>query len=153
MQNGRVDATADLVAPVSCEDLFAELTVLGRYPAWLDIVSRAQPAGVDDDGLPVWTVDLRGKVGPFARSKRLRMVRTVLDPPRAVRFERRELDGRQHSPWVLDAQVVPHERGSRLTMNMHYGGGMFGGVLERVLRDEIERSRPRLLALLASPDR
>jgi hypothetical protein len=33
---------------------------------------------------------------------------------------------------------------------MHYGGGLFGHVLERVLGDEIERSKPRLLGLLAA---
>jgi len=33
-------------------------------------------------------------------------------------------------------------------MNLHYGGGLWGPVLERLLGDEIERSKPRLLALL-----
>jgi hypothetical protein len=33
-------------------------------------------------------------------------------------------------------------------MRLHYGGGLFGPVLERVLVEEIERSKPRLLALL-----
>jgi hypothetical protein len=79
------------------------------------------------------------------------MVRTVLDAPSHVRFERREHDGRSHSPWVLDAAVEPIGPGSRLTMNLHYGGSFGGAVLERMLRDEVERSRPRLLELLASP--
>jgi hypothetical protein len=34
-------------------------------------------------------------------------------------------------------------------MNLHYGGGLFQPVIERVLREEIERSRPRLLALVS----
>jgi hypothetical protein len=76
------------------------------------------------------------------------MVRTVHEPPTAVRFERDEHDGRTHSPWVLDASVVAVGDGSRLTMHLHYGGGLFGPVLEPLLRDEINRSRPRLLALL-----
>jgi hypothetical protein len=49
---------------------------------------------------------------------------------------------------VLDARVEAHGEGSRLTMHLHYGGGLFGPVLEKVLRDEIERSRPRLLRAL-----
>jgi hypothetical protein len=100
------------------------------------------------EGDDAWRVDLRGRLGPFARSKRLRMIRSHHDAPHAVRFERDEQDGRTHSPWVLDATVTVLEDGSRLTMHLHYGGGLFGPVLEPLLRDEIARSRPRLLALL-----
>ena len=138
-----MDVTADLEAPCPPEALFGIVEDLGRYPEWLEIVRRAEPTG---DG--AWAVDLRGRLGPLARVKRLRMVRTVHDPPTTVRFEREELDGRTHSPWVLDAAVAPVEAGgSRLTMHLHYGGGLFGPVLERLLGDEIERSKPRLLAL------
>jgi hypothetical protein len=88
----------------------------------------------------------------LARSKRLRMVRTELDAPRKVTFERRELDGRQHAAWRLQAEIADTSAGTTLTMRLHYGGGLWGPVLERVLGDEIQRSRPRLLALLASPE-
>jgi hypothetical protein len=144
-----VDVTAELDAPCAPEVLFEVVEDLGRYPQWLDIVPRAVPEqGRGDE--PEWTVDLRGRLGPFARSKRLRMVRTTHDVPARVVFERRELDGREHSPWVLSAEVTPAGgSGSRLTMHLHYGGGLWGPVLERLLRDEIEQSKPRLLALLA----
>jgi hypothetical protein len=138
-----VDVSATLDAPVAAERLFAWVEDLGRYPQWLDIVPRAEPV---DGG--AWLVDLRGRLGPLARSKRLRMVRTAHRSPLHARFEREELDGRSHSPWVLDAAVEETETGSRLTMRLHYGGGLFGPVLEKVLGDEIERSRPRLLACL-----
>jgi hypothetical protein len=78
------------------------------------------------------------------------MTRVALDAPHHVRFERDERDGRHHSPWVLEASVEPAEGGSRLTMQLHYGGSLFGPVLERVLGDEIERSRGRLLERLAA---
>lgn len=138
-----MDVTADLDAPHPPDRVFALVEALDRYPEWLDIVPRV--AAADGDA---WLVDLRGRLGPFARSKRLRMVRTRHTPPRAVRFERDERDGRSHSPWVLDATVEPRGDGSRLTMQLHYGGGLFGPVMERLLREEIERSRPRLLAVL-----
>ena len=79
------------------------------------------------------------------------MVRSIHDPEAGhVRFERREDDGRRHSPWVLDGQVVASESGSRLQMQLHYGGGLWtGGVLERVLADQITAGREQLLALLA----
>jgi hypothetical protein len=39
--------------------------------------------------------------------------------------------------------------GSSLAMRLHYGGSLWGPVLERLLGDEIQRSRPRLLDLVA----
>jgi hypothetical protein len=87
------------------------------------------------------------------------MVRTERDEPHRVTFERREHDGRSHSAWVLRATVDPiastgavatrEDDESRLTMELHYGGGLWGPVLERLLGDAIERSRPRLLACVA----
>ncbi|HEX6416916.1 MAG TPA: SRPBCC family protein [Acidimicrobiales bacterium] len=144
-----MDVTADLDAPCAPDALFAWVDDLGRYPEWLDIVPRA--SAVDphpDDPGPAWSVDLRGRLGPFARSKRLRMVRTVHEPGR-VRFERAEHDGRHHSPWVLSAEVHAIDGGSRLRMHLHYGGSLVGPLVERLLTDEITRSRPRLLALVA----
>jgi len=144
-----VDVTADLDAPCPPDTLFAWVDDLGRYPAWLDIVPRAEAAAPHpDDPGPAWSVDLRGRLGPFARSKRLRMVRTVHEPHR-VRFERAEHDGRNHSPWVLAAEVRAVDGGSRLTMHLHYGGSLVGPLVERLLADEITQSRPRLLALVA----
>ncbi|HET9609481.1 MAG TPA: SRPBCC family protein [Acidimicrobiales bacterium] len=144
-----MDVTADLDAPCPPDELFAWVDDLGRYPRWLDIVPRASAAEPHpDDPGPAWSVDLRGRLGPFARSKRLRMARTVHEP-RRVRFERVEHDGRQHSPWVLSAEVTGIAGGSRLRMHLHYGGSLVGPLVERLLADEIARSRPRLLALLA----
>ncbi len=140
-----MDVTAELTAPCAPEVLFRCVADLGLYPRWLDIVPRAVPEDGDE---PAWVVDLRGRLGPFARSKRLRMVRTTQDAPAKVVFERRERDGRSHSAWVLQAEVEPVDGDSRLTMHLHYGGGLWGPVLERILGDEIEQSKPRLLALL-----
>jgi uncharacterized protein YndB with AHSA1/START domain len=142
-----VDVVAELEAPHPPAAVWRVVSDLGSYPRWLDIVPRAEPLA---DG--AWTVDLRGRLGPFARSKRLRMVQTVADEPSVAVFERAELDGREHSPWVLRAEVEAADGGgSTLTMRLHYGGSLFGPELERLLGDTIERSRPRLLALLDDP--
>jgi hypothetical protein len=144
-----VDVTADLVAPCTPDELFAWVDDLGRYPQWLQIVPRARSVEAQrGDPGPAWSVDLRGRLGPFARSKRLRMARTVHEPGR-VRFERVEHDGRQHAPWVLAAEVTEATGGSRLRMHMHYGGSLVGPLIERLLADEIEQSKPRLLGLVA----
>jgi uncharacterized protein YndB with AHSA1/START domain len=135
--------TVDLAAPP--EQVFGWIDDLERYPAWLGILTRVEPSGE-----LAWLVDLRGKVGPFARSKRLRMRRTVHEQGRRARFERRENDGREHSPWVLEVGLEPTgTEGTRLTMLLSYGGSLWGPVLEHVLRDEVVRAKRRLQELMA----
>ena len=147
-----MDVDIDFEAPCSPEVLFAWVGDLSCYPRWLDLVPRADPAPAEEgDPGPAWLVDLRARIGPLARSKRLRMVRTVHQSPSLARFERLEHDGRDHSAWVLQASVEAlGVDGSRLTMHLHYGGAMFGPVLERKLHDEVLKSRPRLLRLVSS---
>jgi hypothetical protein len=144
-----MDVTAALDAPCAPEVLFRHVDELTDYPRWMAMVhhvEQAEPA----DGRPAWLVELRARVGPLARSKRLRMVRSLHDPAAGrVRFERIETTRRTHSPWVLDAQVSATTAGSRLEMHLHYGGSLWtAGVMERVLGDQIESGRDRLLALL-----
>lgn len=129
--------------------LFPWVDDLSRFPSWLDIVPAAVATDPHpDDAGPAWSVHLRGRLGPFARSKRLRMVRTVHEPDERARFERVEHDGRSHAPWVLEAGVAPTDSGSILTMRLHYGGRLWVPALDRLLAEEIERSRPRLLERL-----
>jgi hypothetical protein len=143
-----VDVDASLDAPCSSATLFPWVADLERYPSWLGIVTRTEADGDD-----AWIVDLRGRVGPLARSKRLRMRRTTLEPDRLVVFERVERDGRHHSPWTLRAEVTASGPGSHLDMHLHYGGGLWGPVLEHMLRDEIDRGRVRLLELVSERTR
>jgi hypothetical protein len=35
-------------------------------------------------------------------------------------------------------------------VRFHYGGGLFGPVLEHLLSDEVEQAKPRLLALVSA---
>jgi hypothetical protein len=142
-----VDVTADLDLPCAPEHLAPFIDDLSRYPEWLTIVTRADVRPPDRRG-PAWSIDLRGRLGPLARSKRLRMVRTRYADGLVV-FERIELDERRHSPWILSAEVTPTPAGSRLAMRLHYGGSLWGPVLERMLKDEIEAAKPRLLDLVS----
>jgi hypothetical protein len=137
-------------APCAPADLFDRIDELTDYPEWMPLAHHVEVLPADVDGRPAWSVELRARVGPFARSKRLRMVRTDHRPDTStVRFERDELDGRRHSAWVLDAQVVATDDGARLDMHLHYGGALWtGGVMERVLADQIVAGRERLLASL-----
>ena len=140
-----MDLTAALDASCSLEQLREWVGDLSRYPEWLSIVPRAVPEEGSDPS--AWAVELRAKVGPIARSKRLRMIRTI-DEPSHIRFEREETDGRSHSPWVLDAQLESLATGTRLTMGLHYGGSFGAGLFERLLNDEIESSKQTLRSLV-----
>lgn len=149
-----MDLRATLDADCSPAVLFGWVDGLDTYDRWLEIVPRSAPSpATEGDPGPAWDVTLRGRLGPLARSKRLRMVRTEHRPPgddqqgRAV-FERRETDGREHAPWRLTASVEPMPGGSRLAMDLHYGGSLWMPLLERLLTGEIEASRQRLRALV-----
>ncbi|HET8931294.1 MAG TPA: SRPBCC family protein [Acidimicrobiales bacterium] len=127
------------------DDLYDLLADLGNYPDWLGMVAHVDAeVGPHRDLRGSWLVELRGRVGPFARSKRLRMVRTTAERPRLVRYERDETDGREHAPWQFEAHIVPSERGATLTVHLHYGGSRFAPVLAPILREEIRKGR-RLL--------
>ena len=144
-----MDITASLEAPCPAERLFELVDDLSTYPQWNGLVHSA----VAEPGKnAVWDVQLRARLGPLARSKRLRMVRTVRDADTfAVTFERDQADGRNHSPWVLDAAIVENDGVSKLTMRLHYGGSLWtGGALERVLAEQITSGRERLLQLVAT---
>lgn len=151
-----MDLRASLDADCTPETLFEWVGGLDTYDRWLEIVPRTTDAEpIDGDPGPAWHVTLRGRLGPLARSKRLRMVRTehrrpVGDEPGVAVFERREVDGRDHAPWRLTATVDATPTGSRLEMQLHYGGSLWVPLLDRLLTSEIEGSRRRLRALAES---
>jgi len=138
--------TAEIEAPRA--QLFEAMADLSAYPEWMSVVTRAEPARAEpSDAGPAWWVTLRGTLGPLRRSKRLRMVRTRLDAPTEVRFERAEIDGREHSSWTLDAALEQASPGSDVCgvrVSLVYGGSLWSGVLERALDAEIDEAIPRL---------
>lgn len=147
---------ASLRTQVAPAVVFAVVSDLSRYPDWLTIVPRADPVAGSQDGLAAWKVDLRARLGPLARSKRLRMVRIRCEEPSVVEFERQEQDGRGHGDWRLTAEVVPiapdaqDGEATELRMSLRYEGRFANPVLERLLEDEIRRCKPRLEELLAA---
>ena len=144
-----IDVRASFDAGVSAAQLFDVIRDLGTYPKWLEIVHFADAAD-SEDGLQAWNVELRAKIGPFARSKRLRMVRTTDQSPTTVVFERREKDGKKHAPWVLRSVVTEANGTSTLDVHLHYGGSLFdGGIVERVLADQIVSGKAKLTQFLA----
>ena len=64
--------SSDVVVAVEPTRVYPYVADLARYVEWMPMVHGVEAV---DDG--VWNVELRAKVGVFARSKRLRMKRTV----------------------------------------------------------------------------
>ena len=105
---------------------------LERYNAWMPLVHS-----VEQEDSNTWNVELRAKVGPFARSKRLRMTKTVDEPTRIV-FQRNEVDGKSHAPWLLSVTLQSHGAETLVVVQLEYQGTLWaGGLLDKVLRDHI----------------
>ncbi len=129
-------------------ELFTVVSDLQTFPDWIDLVHRVEP--VADADQPRWWVTLRAQIGPFARSKRLRMARSVHSPPDDdtgapghVRFERAETDGRDHAAWTMEVTVHQLDGGhhlSRADCRLHYGGSLWTGPLEGPLHSTAQRS-------------
>ena len=134
------------------EHLYRVVADLGTYPDWLGVVAEAEPTEGDADEDAAWSVTLRARLGPLARSKRLRMVRTLHDGT-TVRFERRERDGRQHAPWTLSAEVTPLDEApwrSQVILDLRYGGSLWSGLLDGVLQATAEDATERLQAYVVA---
>lgn len=135
-----------MTTSASPERVRSEIRDLGGYPRWAGLVRSATPSSTDD-GSDAWQVELGARLGPWRRSKRLRMVRT-LDDDRAVRFERCELDGRPHSPWIMSARIDDTADRTRLKMTLEYGGTLWVPLLDRLMNEAVSSSRRRLLKVL-----
>jgi hypothetical protein len=146
-----MELSASLRTTASAPTVLGYVRELDAYPQWMPLVHSAVP---ELGSNPVaWMVELRARVGPFARSKRLRMVRSVMQvdaaQPARIVFVRRELDGRAHAQWRLAVDVVPSASGAELTMHLSYDGRFFVGVVESILRQHIDEGRHNLGELLA----
>ena len=132
-----LDARATLRADPDA--VYAALADLTTYPSWLTIVASAVAEPATDDA---WSIELAGRIGPFTKRKRVRMVRTAADPvTRTVRFERHELDGRAHNPWILTGGTTPE---GEVHVHLHYGGGRTLPGADLLLRQEVRNAGTKL---------
>ena len=134
-----------VVLPASGERVFDYLCDLNSYADLIPLVHAV--AGSMSAGERVWDVELRAKVGPFARSKKLRMKRSVCEPYEKIVFVRDENDSREHADWTLEVDVAANGAGCAVEIKLEYGGRLWtAGVMERVLHDNIEEGTRRLTA-------
>ncbi len=137
-----MDLSLEAVIEAESSAVLAEVADLEGYPEWHGMVKRVVP---DGDGQ---LVDLGGRIGPFTRTKRVRLVRDKDNAAAGrVRFVRAERDGREHSRWELEAEVEPAAGPGPCTLRFrlrYYGSSPLIGMLEPLLRAEVERSADRL---------
>jgi carbon monoxide dehydrogenase subunit G len=135
--------SSDVVVAVEPGLVHPFVADLARYVEWMPMVHDAKAVS---DG--VWNVELRAKVGVFARSKRLRMKRTVNTSQHIV-FERDEIDGKHHSPWVMAIALQPADTGCVVTVDLSYGGSLWtAGILDRVLASQVEAGKTGLVRVV-----
>lgn len=144
----KIEVVHDLSA--TPEDVLVWVSDLDQFPVWTNVLHSVEREPGSGEPEQAWKVELRGKIGPFARSKRLRMVRVPTRSPLHVRFERREVDELDHGEWRFDVQVLPIDNGEKthLTVVFEYEGRLWSIAVERLLRDEIESSKRRLTAVV-----
>ena len=127
----------------SPETLYEILSDLATYPHWLGAVHRveAEPPSEHAGHEPAWQVTLRARVGPLARSKRLRMVRTLADGSN-LRFERCETSRNDHATWKFEASVTQVGDGpgttdqpfrSEVQVRLLYEGRLWSNLLDGIL--------------------
>jgi len=143
--NEVVKQTFSVETSASPDRLFEVLSDLTTYADWLDVVSDVSPVPGQSEP-SAWLVTLRAKIGPLARSKRLRMIQSESNAEtRTVLFERQETDDRTHSRWALAAAVTEANSpeanvASAATLDLHYDGSMWSGPLGGVLDGAADRA-------------
>lgn len=116
---------------------------LCKYQHWMPLIH-----GVELISENSWNVELRAKVGMFARSKRLTMVRTVHTETHMV-FERQENDGRQHASWRMEVLLADTPKGCVVTIELSYGGTLWtAGVLDKILAHQVDLGKKSLAELV-----
>ncbi len=128
-------------SPVQVFDVLKDLEA---YESWLGFVDSVETLGAEGN-LPCWQVTLRAQIGPFARLKKLRMVRVEDEAPRVIRFVRRETDERNHSDWELLVHIKKREgSGSSISMEVAYSGRFWSAPLQSIFDAELATAIDRI---------
>lgn len=139
----KVDSS--VVVPAAPDKVAPFVSSLDRYVEWMPLIHS-----VAVDGDDAWVVELRAKIGPFARSKRIRMKRSRNVDASGYTFVRDETDGRTHSPWTLSVDLSSVDGGTLVAVTMSYEGSLWmGGPLDKVLASQIDAGKSGLVAAVA----
>ena len=136
----------------SSEQIYIALSDLANYKNWLGFIDTIDTVDADG-GSACWIVTLRAQVGPFARLKKLRMVRVEEDFPELIRFSRKETDSKDHSDWDLHVTINEKDGvGCSVQMGVSYSGRFWSVPLQAVFTSHVETAKVRLQETFASND-
>ena len=152
-------AQAEAVLEAEPGRAFEVLRDLATWPAWLDVVARADRDAPDSDapdsdaansdGTAAWRVRLGLSFGPASFGYDVRMVRVAAVPCEQLRFERDENDGRDdHSTVVIDVTLVAAGELTRATVKLEIDKRIPMLDLQRQLDRRAGRATRRLQRLL-----
>ena len=128
----------------SPQQIFGVLKDLEAYESWLGFVDSVETLEAEGN-LACWQVTLRAQIGPFARLKKLRMVRVEEEAPRVIHFVRRETDGKDHSDWELLVHIGERESGgSSISMEVSYSGRFWSAPLQNIFNSELATAIDRI---------
>ncbi|MEG3586154.1 MAG: SRPBCC family protein [Actinomycetota bacterium] len=134
----------ELTVKAAPDDAFNAFRDLENYLKWLSFIDSVKTVESGNEDLS-WIVVLRSQLGPFARMKKLRMVKNSEVPNSSVSFSRVELDGKEHSSW--DLEVICHsasEDSTEVKLTVSYSGKFWSRALEAVFNSQVEDAKIRL---------
>tara|TARA_X000000368_G_scaffold72020_1_gene52639 strand:+ start:3043 stop:3501 length:459 start_codon:yes stop_codon:yes gene_type:complete len=132
--------TETVTVPAEVKRSFCALSDLATYTQWLDFIASVEPIESEED--PVWMLVLKAQLGPFSRMKKLRMVKVASEPHRLIRFERKEISGRDASDWSIDVNFEQLDlETTKITFAVSYSGKLWTRTLETVFNAYVDQAR------------
>ncbi len=136
--------TVELTVKASSEVVFNAFRDLENYLEWLSFIDSVDPI-TNGNGDLSWIVVLRSQVGPFARMKKLRIVKNNEVTNSFISFSRVELDEKEHSSWDLEVTCQPvSDDSTRVKLTVSYSGKFWSRPLEVAFNSQVEDAKIRL---------
>ena len=141
--------TETVTVQAEIEHAYSVLSELTTYTEWLNFIDSVEPVESEDD--LVWMLVLKAQLGPFSRMKKLRMARVTSEPWKLIRFERKEISGRDASDWSIDVKFKQLDlETTELTFVVSYAGKFWTRTLETVFNTYVDQARTDLKAYFVS---
>ena len=141
--------TETVTVQAEIEHAYSVLSELTTYTEWLNFIDSVELVESVDD--LVWMLVLKAQLGPFSRMKKLRMARVASEPRKLIRFERKEISGRDASDWSIDVKFKQLDlETTEITFVVSYSGKFWTRTLESVFNTYVDQARTDLKAYFVS---
>ena len=141
--------TETVTVQADIEHAYSVLSDLTIYTEWLNFIDSVEPVGSEDD--LVWMLVLKAQLGPFSRMKKLRMAKVTSESQKLLRFERKEISGRDASDWSIDVNFKALDlKNTEITFVVSYSGKFWTRTLETVFNTYVDQARTDLKAYFVS---